>query len=249
MDERDDLTTGGLEERLDALGRVPVEPGVAAAHLSAMAAIEVAPARFRFGWRAVAGAAVIGFLAGSTGLAAAGTLPDPAQDVAHDVLGAVGIDVPRSTEGCPDGQAFRNHGEYVSSVEAAGGDVEAASHSDCGMPVRGGGRGGGQGHGRGQGGAPAPGVPREDTDGDPCAGPPPWAGAHLPADQRAALQEEHRNSCGEDEAESEDEAEDEAEAEDAPAVEPAPEPESEPTTTAVPEPTTTLPESTTTTAG
>lgn len=181
-----------LERRLGALGEHPVDPDTALRHRSAMAAVDAPPPR-RFGWRAVAAATIVGFLAGSTGLAAAGTLPDPAQDLAHDVLARVGLDVPRSTEGCPEGTTFRNHGEYVASVEAAGGDVEAAAHSDCGMPAN---RGGGR--------SDEPGVPREDTDGDPCTGPPAWAGAHLPADQRRALQDERRALCGDDEAEGDD---------------------------------------------
>lgn len=187
-----------LETRLRDLGKVPVEPAVRDRHLAAMAAARpdaLTPAgarRWRFGWRAVAAAGVVGFLAGSTGLAAAGTLPDPAQDVAHDVLGAVGINVPRSTEGCPDDGVYRNHGEFVAEVEAAGGDVEAAARSACGMPVRSGGGPAGRG-----GGQPA-GVPRTDADGDPCTGPPPWAGAHLPAAERDALQEQRRAQCGED---------------------------------------------------
>lgn len=185
--ERDD----DLLRRLDDLGSQPVDDEVARAHLTAMAAVDAPSPRSRFGWRAVAAAALVGFLAGSTGLAAAGTLPDPAQDVAHDVLARVGIDVPRSTEGCPEGQTFRNHGEYVSAVEAAGGDVEAAAHSDCGMPLRGG--GGGNGNGIGGGGTPRP-----DTDGDPCTGPPPWAGAHLDREARRLLQEQRRLQCGDD---------------------------------------------------
>ncbi|MCI0347297.1 MAG: hypothetical protein L0221_17940, partial [Chloroflexi bacterium] len=106
-------------------------------------------------------------------------------DFAHDVLGRVGVDVPRSTDGCPEGRTYRNHGEYVSEVEAAGGDVEAAARSDCGKPAKG-------ERGRGAG----PGVRRDDADGDPCKGPPPWAGGHLPADQRRALQDERRAACG-----------------------------------------------------
>src|SRR5690606_30573467 len=119
------------------------DPELAATHTSAMTeARSHSPAHgSRFSWRAVAAAAVVGFLAGSTGLAAAGTLPDPAQDVAHNVLGAVGIDVPRSTEGCPDGRSYRNHGEYVSEVEAAGGDVTTAAQSQCGKPIHANGKG------------------------------------------------------------------------------------------------------------
>lgn len=150
--------------------------------------------RWRFGWRAVAAAGVVGFLAGGTGLAAAGTLPDPAQDVAHDVLGAVGVNVPRSTDGCPEGRAYRNHGEYVAEVEAAGGDAGAAARSDCGKPTKGRGNGNGNGNGR-----PA-GQPRADADGDPCTGPPPWAGARLPAAEKERLQAERLAACGPDDA-------------------------------------------------
>jgi hypothetical protein len=191
-----------LEARIRRLGELPLDPEVVTTHLAAMAELP-ARARFRFGWKAVAAAAVAGFLAGSTGLAAAGTLPDPAQDVAHDVLGAVGIDVPRSTEGCPEGTAFRNHGEYVSSVEAAGGDVEAAARSECGMPLRGGGGGGG---GVGNGGGGGGGTPRPDTDGDPCTGPPPWAGAHMTRAEREAARAEREATCGADEDDEVDEA-------------------------------------------
>ncbi len=46
----------------------------------------------------VAGLVVVGTLAGTTGLAAAGVLPDPAQDVVSDVLAKVGISVPAGDE-------------------------------------------------------------------------------------------------------------------------------------------------------
>ena len=175
-----------------------MDPAVQRRHLSAMAATPAARRtepggrRWRFSWRAVTAAGVVGFLAGSTGLAAAGELPAPAQDVAHDVLGAVGLNVPRSTEGCPEGRTYRNHGEYVAEVEAAGGDVQAAARSRCGMPDRGN-RGAGDGPG---GGGPPAGAPRADTDGDPCTGPPPWAGTHLPPEQRRQLQAERGALCG-----------------------------------------------------
>jgi hypothetical protein len=231
-----------LELRLRALGDSPVEPDLQDRHLAAMAAVGAGAAagrgrgRWRFTWRAVAAAGIVGFLGGSTGLAAAGSLPDPAQDVAHDVLGAVGIDVPRSSEGCPAGRTYRNHGEYVAEVEAAGGDVEAAARSDCGKPER----GGGNGNGRGNGNGGASGAPRPDTDGDPCTGAPPWAGAHLPREQRDALQAEHRALCGDD---ATDELE---ESQSAPAGESDVD---ETSTTTVPEETTTtVAEDTTTTA-
>ena len=44
----------------------------------------------------------------------------------------------RSTDGC-DGQEYRNHGEFVSSVahdpDREPGDVAAAAHADCGKPL------------------------------------------------------------------------------------------------------------------
>jgi hypothetical protein len=226
-----------IEARLRNLGKAPVDPDLAAAHLTQMAAAgPVVAAKTRRSWRAVAAAAVVGFLAGSTGLAAAGTLPDPAQDVAHSVLGAVGVDVPRSTEDCPDGRSYRNHGEYVAEVEAAGGDVEAAATSRCGMPER-----GGKGQGRGNGGKPA--GAREDKDGDPCTGPPAWAGQKLSAEEKLGLQEERAARCGTEE----------ADAEDAEARQPEPEAESTTTTeaptTTTEAPTTTTEAPTTTTTG
>jgi hypothetical protein len=211
-----------LEQRLRRLGEVPLDPQIEGAHRLAIAEVvgHAGGSRWRFGWKAVAAAAIAGFLAGSTGLAAAGTLPDTAQDVAHEVLGAVGINVPRSTQGCPEGTVYRNHGEYVAAVEAAGGDVEAAAHSDCGMPLRGNDDGNGN-----------RGTPRPDTDGDPCTGPPPWAGAHLTREEREAAQAERRSLCGASE-DPEAEEQPEAEQHEAPAA------GEETTTTSTPETTT-----------
>jgi hypothetical protein len=188
-----------LEGRLRTFGRHPVNPEVRGRHLTAIAEVRSRRPGWRFGWRSVAAAAVAGFVVGSTGLAVAGELPDPAQDVAHEVLAKVGVDVPRSTEGCPEGGTYRNHGAYVSEVEAAGGDVEAASRSSCGKPAHAGKSGADKpGKGRSGSGRPATGEPRADTDGDPCTGPPPWAGAHLSADQKATLQAEHAAQCPDD---------------------------------------------------
>jgi hypothetical protein len=236
-----------LEQRLRDLGEAPLDPSVSDSHRLAMARVgaEGGGHRPRFGWKAVAAAAVTGFLVGSSGLAAAGALPDPAQDVAHDVLDAVGIDVPRSTEGCPEGTSYRNHGEYVSSVEAAGGDVEAAAKSDCGKPSK----ASGKGKGNGNGGAKVAGEPRADEDGDPCTGPPPWAGAHLTPEEKAAAQAAREATCGPDEdAAGSDTEEDGAEQREAPVPdETTTTTESPETTTSAPETTTTAPDSTTTT--
>ncbi len=87
-----------LEARLRALGEEPVPPEVQARHLAAIAAVPeaVASAGRRLSARLLraAASAVVAGLVGGTALASAGALPDPAQRVAHNVLGAVGIDVP-----------------------------------------------------------------------------------------------------------------------------------------------------------
>ena len=144
--------------------------------------------------------------------------------------------MPRSTEGCPEGTSYRNHGEYVSAVEAAGGDVRAAAHSDCGKPAH-----SSKGNGNGNEGV-APGA-RPDRDGDPCTGPPPWAGTHLDAEAKEAARAEREATCGPDD----DTDEAEVEPEDAEEEDPAP--QSDATTTTVPvETTTTVSDQTTTTA-
>ncbi len=85
-DVNDDLVL-----RLREAGRRPIDPSIRQEHWRRIAA-EAAPdaaggrRRRRFGAVPVAAAAVVGFLGGSTGLAFAGALPDPAQNVVHDVL-------------------------------------------------------------------------------------------------------------------------------------------------------------------
>jgi hypothetical protein len=228
------MSTDDLEDRLRRLGQTPIAPEVEASHRRAMAEAVSAPARARFGWRAVALAAVAGFLVGSTSLAAAGSLPAPAQDVAHDVLDVVGIGVPRSTEGCPEGTSYRNHGEYVSAVEAAGGDVDAAAHSDCGKPAHSG-KGKGTAKEKGSSGA------SPDGDDDLCTGPPPWAGTHLDAEAKGTARAEREAICGpDDDADETDVESDEVEQED-------PAPKSDATTTIPDATTTTLPSETSTT--
>jgi hypothetical protein len=51
------------------------------------------PLRWRLGTLGV-----VGLLAGSTGMAAAGELPGSAQTIAHHVLGTVGVNVPKASE-------------------------------------------------------------------------------------------------------------------------------------------------------
>ena len=84
----------------------------------------------------VGGAFLVGLLTGGMGLAAAGALPRPAQNVAHEALHAVGVDVPkphqaRSTDGC-DGANVKNHGQFVRSQTTE--DRAAAAQSNCGKP-------------------------------------------------------------------------------------------------------------------
>ena len=133
-----------------------------------------------------------GLFAGSTGSHGRRVATGSAQDVAHDTLGAVGISVPRSTEDCPEGTSYRNHGDYVSAVEAAGGDVRAAAHSDCGKPVHSrGGRGAARGRVSHRARRPLPMPIRAPVR-------PPWAGTHLDADAKKAARAEREATCGPD---------------------------------------------------
>ena len=156
-----------LQDRLRNLASVPVDGDVAERHLGslAFAAPAAAPVRNRSRMM-VAGALVAGSLLGSATLAGAvtGSLPDAAQDVAHEALAKVGVDVPkgqakkadkaktsdaddkgteRFLEGCtnPDGSAFTgNHGQYVKAHPddpdtADVNEREEAAHSRCGKPL------------------------------------------------------------------------------------------------------------------
>src|SRR5262245_47284418 len=99
-----------IQERVRALGQQPIAPATRAMHRKRIASATVPrePRRRGFVWAGIAAAAVTGFLAGSTGLAMADALPDQAQDVAHDVLGVVQVDVPAGKEG--------NRGQCVSEA-------------------------------------------------------------------------------------------------------------------------------------
>src|SRR5205085_545283 len=78
--------------RLRDLGAQPVDPAIAAVHLSAMASSSTPHRRARpsFASNVRVGAAfAAGLVLGGTGLAAAGALPDSAQQVAHSALAQV----------------------------------------------------------------------------------------------------------------------------------------------------------------
>jgi hypothetical protein len=128
-----------LIERLRSLGRSAIDPDVAARHLGAMANVRVRKARFVK--LKVGTAFAAGLLLGGTGLASAGALPTPAQNVAHGALSQVGVSVPsgHSSHGparyngpeCTGGP-YANHGQYVRTHTS---DPNTGS-SRCGKPVQ-----------------------------------------------------------------------------------------------------------------
>jgi len=139
MDDHDPLI-----DRLQALGHQPVDPATSSRHLSAMASVGGSHRRL---WTRlkIGGAFGVGLVVGGTGLASAGALPGPAQDVAQKALSTVGVKVPKSTQGTerfndptvcgldPATQKpFRNHGQYVRTHP----DDPAAAQSRCGKPLK-----------------------------------------------------------------------------------------------------------------
>jgi hypothetical protein len=222
MDEH----TGDHDELIARLGGLaePIHPARQASDLAAMAAA-VTPRRGLFATKLrVAAAFLAGLLLGSTGLAAADALPDPAQHVAHQVLDRVGVQVPdperyHGPECGPT--AKRNHGAYVR-------DDHALAQTECGKKAKAAGTED-EADGRGAG--------KVKAAKGPCQGKPPWAGSTMTSEQKAAAQAEREAACPDDEAEVEDEA---AELD---AGTPVPE-----ATTTTAAPTTTTMETTTTTA-
>ncbi len=188
------------------LGTHPIDPARSAEDLGAIAAMSRPTSGARSGIFAsklrVAAAFFAGLLVGSTGLAAADALPDPAQHVAHQVLSQVGVDVPNPDRyhgpECGPEQR-RNHGAYVR-------DDHSLAQSDCGKKLGAGGAGDddeadegdergkadGQGNGNGQGnGKPA--------SGDPCRGKPPWAGNKTMTPEEVTAAKAVREACPDDE--------------------------------------------------
>lgn len=226
---RDERT---LEQRLTGL-RQRISSAQQSADLTAMAS--VGPGRFASKVR-VAAAFAVGLLLGSTGLAAANALPDPAQHVAHQALDRVGLEVPdpERYHGPDCGEAVqKNHGGYVKVDKSLAG-------SDCGKPVGAGGDDATDGAGADKGAGPA-------VKG-PCQGKPPWAGNKtMTLEERAAAQAERQAQCGTD---------DDAEVDDAGEARSTEVPADEATTptavadaTATTEATTTVEDTTSTTAG
>jgi hypothetical protein len=182
MDDHDDLL-----QRLRTLGAQPVDPARQSADLTAMVRVRPRPrvgAKLR-----LAGAFLAGLLIGSTGLAAADALPDPAQHVAHTALGYVGVGVPDPDRyhGSECGAVVkRNHGAYVR-------DDHSLAQSKCGKKLHAPGAADDSGT-DGKGGDKA-----NKADKGPCRGKPSWAGDQtLTAEERAAAQAARTAQCGSD---------------------------------------------------
>ena len=177
--DHDDLT-----DRLRALGEQPVPEATRHQHLNRMTATAPTVPPRRFGRVAVAAAAMVGFFAGSTGLAMAGALPDPAQDVAHDVLSTISVQVPAGTPG--------HRGSCVSTAaKIADPEAKAAEKAKCPK----GGKPAGVAPGRS---GEAPGRTKADKHADdPCRGKPPWAGRNdMTEAEKQAAKEQRAAECG-----------------------------------------------------
>ena len=157
-----------LARRLAAFASAPLDPMVAAQctrRLRHGMRARVRPARAAVLVAALAAT----LLLSSVGLAAADTLPDSVQEVAHTTLAKVGVHVPPGHERyddpvvCPGGP-YENHGAYVRSHKH---DPDAGA-SPCGKPVRS--LTGADGSTKDDG--PDAVDPGDDADG---TGPPPWA--------------------------------------------------------------------------
>ncbi len=211
--------TDPITDRLRDVGSARIPVATRGTQLRAMhAAYSTAgvPARRtekRFGRLAVAMAAIVGFVAGTTGLAMAGALPGPAQGAAVDVLSVVGIDAPAAKE--------PKRGPCVSEAAKLADPVAKQAAKDaCPKGPFGNGRTGAPG----QDGAPgqnkdkpngkpeangrsaeAPG--QVDKAADPCRGRPPWAGKNDLTDEEVAAAKAARAACPDDEADEPDELE------------------------------------------
>ena len=217
-----------LVERLRALGEHPIDPALQAAHLTAMSAPR--PAGIRPKLR-VAAAFLAGLLVGGSGLAVAGALPDPAQNLAHRAFKQAGIEVPQPERYHDDAECgpevMANHGGYVRADRSK-------AQTECGKRVKGARGGPGErGANDPEGAGPA--------ERGPCQGPPPWAtDPSLSPEAKATAQAERRAACGDDG--EIDEAEDAGETERSSGGSPPVDVPADPTTT-----TTTAPTATTTT--
>jgi hypothetical protein len=190
-----------LTARLAALGREPVDPAVASAHLTAIAAAHPRPrphpVRGRFVRSKVAVAFAAGLVLGGTSLASAGVLGNTPQNAVADAAGHVGLDLPggtpRSTEGCGS-QTYKNHGQFVSR----GGDP----HSPCGKPLKSTDKPGKADNAK-KAKDKAAGAGTENDNG---CGKPPWAGKGNQAKKTPAAVAQRSAACGDDDTDSKHEA-------------------------------------------
>lgn len=83
------------------------------------------PVRPRFFRTKIAALVVVGALVGTSGLAAAGVLPDPAQDVAATVLSTIGIRVPTSADDPADRPADEPADDPAAHID---GPADAEEH-------------------------------------------------------------------------------------------------------------------------
>jgi hypothetical protein len=191
-----------VRAKLERLAQRPIPDSVRGSHRQRIAIAAAGRQRRGVGRLRLipAAAAVIGFTVGSTGLAMAGALPDPAQNVAHDVLGTMRVDVPAGK------QAKR--GPCV--AEAAKIEDEAAKQTAkdaCpkGPPPKPGRPAGSSGDGSGPGksgdapghggGKPSGRQGNGQHQGDPCKGRPPWAGRMTQEERVAAQAAASRADC------------------------------------------------------
>lgn len=202
MTEHDDLIA-----RLRDLGGVPVDPGVASRHLTAMAAAGTGrrAARSRLGRAKVVAAFAAGLVLGGTSLASAGVMGEGVQNAVADAAAKVNVNLPggkpRSTDGC-GGITAKNHGDFVRQ----GGDPKA----NCGKPQK-----------AVDNKAKAGGAGSDGAGAASSACKPPWAGPGKTKAERKAAREANPNwapdpaQCPVDPDEAdENEAENEAENED-----------------------------------
>jgi hypothetical protein len=135
----------------------------------------------------IVAAFAVGLLAGTSGLATAGALPNGVQEIAHTTLGSVGVNVPHGDryQGPECGGVVKNHGQYVRSQPK--GSRATAAASLCGKPLQAG--NGDDNSGDGNGDAPGKAAG--------CQGPPPWAGKGKP-DQ--AAKDARKQACGDEKA-------------------------------------------------
>jgi hypothetical protein len=187
-----------LSDRLRDLGRRPIDDATQQLHQRRIdAAVDIsARPRRRFGVASVAAACVVGFFVGSAGLAMADALPDSAQEVAHDVLGVVQVDVPPGKEDkrgpCVAEAAKLEDKEAKQAAKEACPDGGGAPKTGTGSESS-----GRSDEAPGQTGETSPGTGKGSSkhEGDPCHGRPPWAGDMSKEARDAAKQAASREAC------------------------------------------------------